>query len=493
MPPARENPVAAMFTDRKRAPDAAFVGRAERSPPRSARSRSQPQRIGEAGEDLDQVDLPVGARLLEEVLEVRLDRRLRNAEDGGDRGNSAYLDDRRQHAKLGRRELVALGHGLDRRGQVERRLADKDRCHRLVDKARGAAGPGGQAEDMGDELFAIPGGERHADAPGRDRCVAGARNRENAGKGQGAVGIGGRQQPFRLADDIRLGKHCGPARVGEDDRAPLVDEEDAGGKPVERIGKRRRFQLVQAEDLPDQDRAPEVRRQQLHAPDRFVVDETLADIAADRNRGHARRGPVERRGNQIRVALRRQPLLEKARRAQFLVGHQLRSGEDLARLHHHQMREDRIDLGVFLEIEAGIFLVVAPAEEEAAVAVDVMEIHDRRDAADEAGRRFEDGGPNVRIERGVVDFADQCRERLELKDHVDRPRRLGARRQGTADEDASPSKSGYPVRCRRPLAGVEYSPPRAAAQAGRPSGGSAAHATFRRGRAQITRKSSPVR
>src|SRR5262249_26176917 len=67
------------------------------------------QRIGEAGYQLHQVGLARGVGLLEDVAQVRLHRRVGEAERPRDLRHAAHLDDAEEHAQLARRKLMALG------------------------------------------------------------------------------------------------------------------------------------------------------------------------------------------------------------------------------------------------------------------------------------------------------------------------------------------------------------------------------------------------
>ena len=79
-------------------------------------SRSVSQRRRISRNELDEIGLPRGARLFEQAGDMRPDRRVGDAERGGDLRNAANLDDRQQYAKLGRRQLERAADGL-RRGR----------------------------------------------------------------------------------------------------------------------------------------------------------------------------------------------------------------------------------------------------------------------------------------------------------------------------------------------------------------------------------------
>src|ERR1700716_666520 len=64
------------------------------------------------GDELDQIDLPPRAGLVEQVLEVSLDGGLGNAERLGDLPHPADIHHGLQHLKLARRELIELYRGL---------------------------------------------------------------------------------------------------------------------------------------------------------------------------------------------------------------------------------------------------------------------------------------------------------------------------------------------------------------------------------------------
>jgi hypothetical protein len=70
---------------------------------------------------------------------MRPDSGVGDAERGGDFRNATHLDDRQQHAELGRRQLECADDRLRRRGHGQRRLADEQRRNGGVDNTRPAA------------------------------------------------------------------------------------------------------------------------------------------------------------------------------------------------------------------------------------------------------------------------------------------------------------------------------------------------------------------
>jgi len=71
------------------------------------------------------------------------------------------------------------------------------------------------------------------------------------------------------------------ADIGVDDPPGSIDQEHAGGKPVQGIGQRGGVDLVQVDDLADQEGATHVRHHQLHVSARALVHHCrLADGAA---------------------------------------------------------------------------------------------------------------------------------------------------------------------------------------------------------------------
>src|SRR5215204_3496430 len=62
------------------------------------------ERVHVTGDELDKVGLALGAGFRKDTLQVRLDRRLGNAEDGRHLGHAADLDDHHQHSHFRWRE-----------------------------------------------------------------------------------------------------------------------------------------------------------------------------------------------------------------------------------------------------------------------------------------------------------------------------------------------------------------------------------------------------
>ena len=86
------------------------------------------ERVGETGNELDEVGLTAGAGLLIKMAEVSLGRGLGDAERMRDRRHAAELDHTEQHAQFHWRELVGLGDRLRRRGRVQCRLVHEQGC-----------------------------------------------------------------------------------------------------------------------------------------------------------------------------------------------------------------------------------------------------------------------------------------------------------------------------------------------------------------------------
>ena len=79
---------------------------------RSDRVVSVDKPAGVTGDEPDEIGLPADARLFEEAAEMRFDRRIGDPEISCNLPHAPNIDDRAEHAKLGRRELVGLADHL---------------------------------------------------------------------------------------------------------------------------------------------------------------------------------------------------------------------------------------------------------------------------------------------------------------------------------------------------------------------------------------------
>ena len=101
--------------------------------------------------------------------------------------------------------------------------------------------------------------------------------------------------------------------IGMHDAPGGIDQKHRGRKPVERVGKRRRFDLVQVDHLADRDGAAHMRDNKLHPPPRFVIDNIIM-LVADGGEGRIGRGGLfQCRRNGVDPMLRPNPFFIKAR------------------------------------------------------------------------------------------------------------------------------------------------------------------------------------
>src|ERR1700682_644368 len=112
-------------------------------------SRDLSQRTCVCRDQLDEVGLPVGAGLREQMLKMGLDGGFRDADDFGDRRNSADVAHRREHPQFARRQLVELRQRLHRRRRFKRSLVNEHRRHGGIFYAGMPPRPGGERQDVG--------------------------------------------------------------------------------------------------------------------------------------------------------------------------------------------------------------------------------------------------------------------------------------------------------------------------------------------------------
>ena len=148
-----------------------------------------------------------------------------------------------------------------------------------------------------------------------------------------------------------------------------------------------------------------------HAPPCALVGRAVAVVPHDRDAGIACGRLVERHLQGVDVSLRCGPLLVELRLAIFLERDEIQERRDVADLRLDRGRNNRrIDPGVFLDIGLGVFGIVVPGEIEVrGLLRDVVGLQCRCDANDKVAGLLQDSHPSSRIERGVIDVADQVR------------------------------------------------------------------------------------
>jgi hypothetical protein len=168
---------------------------------------------------------------------------------------------------------------------------------------------------------------------------------------------------------------------------------------------------VQVDHLADGDRTTEMRRQQCHALPYAVVCGAVTVVPHDRNAGIACRRLVESYLHGVDVALGCGPLLVELRLAVFFERDEIQECRDVTDLRLDGGRDNRrIDRSISLYVGLGVFGIVVPGEIEVrGLLRDIVGVQCRCDANDKIARLLQCADPQVRIECGIVDVADQAR------------------------------------------------------------------------------------
>jgi hypothetical protein len=116
----------------------------------------------------------------EHVLKMRSHGVVGNAEDSRHLGDAADIDDGKQHADLGGRQVKLLRDGLRHGRQIERGLADEHHRDRRVGDAGLAPCARGQRQHIGHITLAVPRFQRQGHAPAAEREIADRRGRPMA-------------------------------------------------------------------------------------------------------------------------------------------------------------------------------------------------------------------------------------------------------------------------------------------------------------------------
>jgi hypothetical protein len=159
----------------------------------------------------------------------------------------------------------------------------------------------------------------------------------------------------------------------------------------------------------DQHRPADVWRDLPRTPPRLLVDGAMVLAAKHAEQGSARSGLVEHDRHKVHKSLRSRPFLANAGPFKLLQRHEIRRADRLLDRGHDMGGGGRVELGVGVEIE-----LLEMRIETSAVMIDAEAIVARvlgKDrgarSADEVPDLGEDRTPSRRIERRVVDVADQ--------------------------------------------------------------------------------------
>jgi hypothetical protein len=262
---------------------------------------------------------------------------------------------------------MTLGRGR----QIECRLVDENRCHRRVANAGLAPRPGGQRQHIGDVARAISRMKRNGDALAAERGVAATGGGECVEQGLIGVRIVGAELAAGRADDAGFRHHGVGAGIGADDASDRIDQEHGGWQRIEAVGESRGLDRLEVDNAADRQGAPEMRHHDREPLAHLVVDESVRKAAKYPESSAAGRRFLEIRMEAIHESLRNRPFLAHERAAEFIARKTLGNrGMHFFDVEEMRCRVDRIDLGVFVDIEPLVMRVIAPAVEQGRIPAD---------------------------------------------------------------------------------------------------------------------------
>jgi hypothetical protein len=152
-----------------------------------------------------------------------------------------------------------------------------------------------------------------------------------------------------------------------------------------------------------------MRNDHPHAPAHLVVSRSLPVVPMNPEKGGSPSGFLEHGSHEVAQLLRLRPFLIETRFQNFMVGHDIAGGDWFADLGEDLADREGVELHVGVEIELLVVRVEVPSVviKVPALAGYVQEVQPRRQAADEPGGLRKHVWPQRRVERGVVDAADQ--------------------------------------------------------------------------------------
>ena len=182
---------------------------------------------------------------------------------------------------------------------------------------------------MGDITLAILADQRHRNSLGAESCVALSSGRKYLSQCLVDLRVARREAAADVAKDVARIENGLSGGIGVNNTPALIDETQAGVKPIERIGECPGLRDPEIEHSGNQDRPANVRRDQPHAMTRFVVDEAIALMAEHPEQSHACCRSVENGAHEVDKALGMSPFPIERGRREFIVGHQVGSRDRL--------------------------------------------------------------------------------------------------------------------------------------------------------------------
>jgi hypothetical protein len=258
---------------------------------------------------------------------------------------------------------------------------------------------------MGDVTLAVLPDQRYRDSLGAEGRVALPSGRKYLSQRQVNLGIAGRKMPGGGIQDVARIENGLPGSIGVNDTPARIDKIQAGFEPIERIGECPGLRDLQIEHSGNYHRAANVRSDQPHAMTRFVIDEAVALMAEDPEHDHAGCRSVEHRTDEVDKPLRPSPFLIKSGRSEFIVWHQVGSGDRLFDLCEKvsgcgcMYLSNQCDRQWPNNSEA--------VKCQAMLCIYVLAEKPRAGAAHEIGGPFDGILPKRLIDGGIVDDADQ--------------------------------------------------------------------------------------
>ena len=189
---------------------------------------------------------------------------------------------------------------------------------------------------------------------------------------------------------------------------------DAGAQAVHRLRQRCRLVLLEADDLGNHRRTPDVRRDQAHAPACLLIDNAVPLMPEHpEHRGLGGR-LLQKDADEIDQPLRLCPFPIETGLEEFVVGNEIGRRCRLFDGGKTARRQRRIERDVFLEIELPIFRRDSAVVEKrvAAVVGRIVPVDRRRLPLHEIRRLLQGGGPERPVEHRVVDFGNHLRQLL---------------------------------------------------------------------------------
>src|SRR5215813_13927482 len=211
---------------------------------------------------------------------------------------------------------------------------------------------------------------------------------------------------------MSLRQQCVPARIAVYNAPAPIDQQHGRANPIKSVGESRSLARLVIDCLADQNRAAQVRNDELQAASALTIGRPVALVTEHPNQGGAGRGLVQRRDHAVHESLRSHPLTVEARAKYVLWRDEITNCNRLAYLSEELAHRVRVHLDVLLEVQLDIVRIQTAVLVVGATALvgGVLPTEHRRLTTDKRSDPAEHRRPQRCIKGRVVNIAHKRRK-----------------------------------------------------------------------------------